>query len=379
MFEKMLAGDVTYERIRELGESPRGERLILARAHHEGLVGAQVVLKAVGEQADTRIRGRLEQQVRLASRLSHSAIGRVYGLHAHEGTLYAVMEYVEGDSVDSLFSDALLCGRYCSESLVLYVAAEVASALHHAHSLIHEHGAPPGILHRGLNAQRIRIGPRGEVKLMDFGLTRTGRPDRYTSSRSRLGGRGVYPSPEQILRQPLDGRSDLFALGLIMLELLTGQHLLWPMEDVDMRQLAKTLASLPTNSLTAVDTFVQEMHRRPLPATEELALLTHRARTLGFEDVEHVARNVPEPTRTILHTLLRREPAERYATAWELERALRERLRTLGHQGAAEITEEVFQLRAEAVGLPPEQLLTSLLGTEDRLLIADPDPLTTEP
>jgi hypothetical protein len=97
---------------------------------------------------------------------------------------------------------------------------------------------------------------------------------------------------------------------------------------VGLRQLGKDLAVLPQEALAAVDEFVQELaQRQQALAGQEPAPLIHRARSLGFEDVERVAREVPEPTRFILHKLLRPEPAERYATAGALERALRERLR----------------------------------------------------
>ncbi|HYI02911.1 serine/threonine-protein kinase [Hyalangium sp.] len=375
------AGEVSYEHVRELGEGARGERLLLARTHRKGRVGEQVVLKAVPPQAELKVRRRLEEEARMATRLSHPAIARLYALHEHAGTLYAVTEYVEGDSVDSVFNDALLCGRYCSEPFVLSVAAEVASALHHAHTLTDAKGASLGIIHRGLHPERIRIGPQGEVKLMDFGLSRSLLTGRQTSSLPRMGGRGVYSSPEQILRQPMDGRSDLFALGLVMLELLTGQHLLWLLEDVDLRRLGQDLAALPPETLAAVDEFVEELGRRQQTlAGEELAQLIHRARSLGFEDVERVAREVPEPTRFILHKLLRPEPAERYATAATLERALRERLRALGHHGAPDVAEEVFQIKAEAAGFARERLLPPLLeaATPD-VTALDPDQISTQP
>jgi serine/threonine protein kinase len=354
------AGGVTYEFIQELGAGPRGERLLLARARGPGHSAEQVILKSIPAQAEGRARRRLEEEARLATLLSHPGIARLYALHEHQSTLYAVMEYVQGDCVDSVFNDALLCGRYCSEPLVLWVAAEVASALHHAHTLTDARGVPLGIIHRGLHPQRIRLGPRGEVKLTDFGLARALLPGRETSSLPRLGGRGVYSSPEQILRQRMDGRSDLFALGLVMLELLTGQHLLWPLEDVDLRQLGTQLTTLPAATLAAVEDFVEQMGRRqPALVRGELAQLTHRASNLGFEDVEQVARELTEPTRFILHKLLRREPSQRYATAAELERALRERLRVLGHRGAPEVAEEAFQLKAEAAGFMPERMETT--------------------
>lgn len=371
--------EVSYEHLQELGEGPRGERLLLARVHRQGRVREQVVLKSVGAEASPKARRRLVEEAQLATRLSHPSIAHLYALHEHAGTLYAVTEYIEGDSVGALFNDALLCGRYCSETFVLHVGAEVASALHHAHTLTDARGAPLGIIHRGLHPDRIRISARGQVKLLDFGLARSLLSGRQTSSRARAGGRGVYASPEQILRQPMDGRSDLFALGLILLELLTGQHLLWRVEDVDLRQLGRDLAQLPPEALGAVEGFVQELgaHQHVL-AGQELAQLLQRVRSLGFEEVERAALEVPEPTRFILHKLLRPEPSERYANAAEVERALRERLRALGHRGASAVAEEVFQLKAEAAGLAQEWLLPRADAPASGAVL-DPDQVSTQP
>ncbi|KFE71130.1 serine/threonine protein kinase [Hyalangium minutum] len=371
--------EVSYEHLQELGEGPRGERLLLARVHRQGRVGEQVVLKTVAAEASPKARRRLVEEAQLATRLSHPAIARLYALHEHAGTLYAVTEYVEGDSVDALFNDALLCGRYCSETFVLHVGAEVASALHHAHTLTDARGAPLGIIHRGLHPDRIRIGPRGQVKLLDFGLARSQLSGRQTSSRARVGGRDVYASPEQILRRSMDGRSDLFALGLILLELLTGQHLLWREEEVDLRQLGKDLALLPPEALGAVEGFVQELGvRQHVLAGQELDQLLQRVRSLNFDEVERAAREVPEPTRFILHKLLRPEPSERYASAAELEQALRQRLRALGHRGASDVAEEVFQLKAEAAGLAREWLMP-LAAASDSDAGVDPDQVSTQP
>lgn len=103
--------------------------------------------------ADERIRQLLEEEVRLALRLSHPGIARVYGLHESKGVLFALQEYVEGRSLDAIYEDALFAGR-CSEPFVLYVAAEVATALHHAHTRPDETGHPLGMVHRDLHPQR---------------------------------------------------------------------------------------------------------------------------------------------------------------------------------------------------------------------------------
>jgi serine/threonine-protein kinase len=332
--------------------------MLLARPRNRGSIGGQVVIKMLSSLEDAKARKRLTEEVQLALRLSHPSIARVHGLHEQKGNLFAVLEHVEGRSLDALYYDALLAGRWCSEPFVLYVAAELAGALSHAHTLTDEAGQRLGVVHRDLHPQSIIVGPSGEVKLTDFGLATSRLAGRLATTLPRERGHGVYASPEQLLRRPVDARSDLFALGLVMLELLTGQHLFWLLEDVDLRQMVKDLKTLPPERLQMVEALVELLggvHGAAL-ARKDRQQMRERAKDYGFEDLERIAREVPEPTRFILHKLLRHEPGARYQTAAELEAALRERLRAVGPFGAREAAQEVFFLQAVAAGVPPEEV-----------------------
>jgi serine/threonine-protein kinase len=350
-------GDIAFEYLCELGKGPHGERVLLARPRNRGEVGGQVAIKVLSPMDDAKARKRLTEEVQLALRLSHPSIARVHGLHTQKGSLFAVLEYVEGRSLDALYYDALMAGRWCSEPFVLYVAAELAGALSHAHTLTDEAGQPLGVVHRDLHPQSIIVEPSGSVKLTDFGLATSRLAGRLATTLPRERGHVVYASPEQLLRRPVDARSDLFALGLVMLELLTGQHLFWLLEDVDLRQLVKRFAALSPEGRQAMDAVIDKLGalNGAALAREDREQMHERAKVYGFEDLERVAREVPEPTRFILHKLLRHEPGERYQTAAELEAALRERLRAVGPFGAREAAQEVLFLQAVAAGVPPEE------------------------
>jgi len=357
---------VAYEFLRDLGVGPHGEQQVLARPRLPEGPGTPVIIRTLGPAAEDGARARLEEETRVASMLEHPRIPRVHGLYPVAGSLYAVQEYVESRSLDELYTDALLCGIFCSERFVLHVAAEVASALHAAHTR--------GILHRELHPERIQLSTQGQVKLEGFGLA---------TSLSQAPAPVVYFSPEQLLQRPVEARSDLFSLGLIMLELLTGQHLYRRMEDVDLRGMGLSMAALSPGTLKIVEATVNELGRLHERARrhEGLAELTQRATSFDFEEVERLAREVPEPTRFILHKLLRPEPQERYGSAAELEWALRERLHALGPYGAREASEEAFLLQAQASGLA---LLDDMaLGEEDQELgpfpPGEPEEVTTQP
>jgi serine/threonine protein kinase len=371
------ADGISYEFIRDLGVGINGEQMMLARPRLQDGPGAPVVVKSLSLTADAQALERLEQEIRLAARLEHPGLTRVHGVHQAAGALYAVQEYMEGRSLDELYTDALLCGTYCSERFVLYVAAELTSALHAAHTLKDAQGQPLGIVHRDLHPERIRLSSEGQVKLGGFGLATSHLMEsRRASCLPQSVGPVVYASPEQLLQRPVDARADLFSLGLVMLELLTGQHLYRLLEDVDLRLMGLNLTELPSDKLQLIEATIEELGRlhRGGFQREALEQLAQRASSFDSGDVERLAQDLPEPTRFILHKLLRREPEERYGSAAELEQALRERLQWLGPYGTREATEEVFLLQAEALGL------AGMLPVEEEdVSPADADEVTTQP
>jgi len=375
-------GDVAYEFVRHLGQGPHGERVFLARPRHQRTLGGWVVVKRLGLLGDGKARKRLEEEVQLASRLTHPNIARVLGLHAHQGNLYAVSEYMEGDSLREASSYPMLCGRFASEAFALYVGAEVAAALHHAHTATDEAGRALAIVHRDLNPERIRLGTRGEVKLTDFGLATSRLAGRVASSLPSVKGEVFFASPEQLLRRPMDHRSDLFALGLVLLELLTGQHLFW-LSGVDLRELGTDMAALSPEAMELLREAVQqqvELHESESMTMQWEAQLALRARDFGPEDVEQAAHEVPEPTRAILHRLLRKEPAERFQTGAALEAALRGRLAVLGKPyGTKEAAEEVFLAKAESRGIVLEHDGKSVGVQSEVVPMRSEDEISTQP
>jgi serine/threonine-protein kinase len=375
-------GDIAYEFVRHLGLGPHGERVFLARPRHRRNVGGWVVVKRLSRLDDPKALKRLEEEVQLASRLTHPNIARVHGLHVYRENVYAVSEYVEGDSLREASSYPVMCGRFASEAFALYVGAEVAAALHHAHTATDEAGRALAIVHRDLNPERIRLGTRGEVKLTDFGLATSRLAGRVASSLPSVKGEVFFASPEQLLRRPVDHRSDLFALGLVLLELLTGQHLFW-LSEVDLRELGTEMAALSPESMELLREAVQqqaELQESEAMTMQWEAQLALRARSFGPQDVEQAARELPEPTRALLHRLLHKDPDERFQTGAELEAALRERLAELGQlYGAHEVAEEVLLAKAESRGIVLEKDGKPVGIQPEVVLMRNEDETSTQP
>lgn len=339
-------GRISYETLQDLGAGPHGERILLARQRTPEEVLGDVVLKMLPlptvTEALKRSRARLEDEVRLATYLDHPNIARVQGLHEARGALYVITECVSGRSLEGLIQLADMRGRCFSESFVLHVGASVAAALAHAHGRRDARGVPLGIVHRAIDPTRVRVSWSGRVKLTDFGLARAHLPGRRITSLPRARGDVFYASPEALLGGPEDARADLFMLGLTLLELATGRHL-FDAGDQGLRQL---WARVPRGDRARVRHAMARVKEEWLhPDPEELVT---RAATFVPEDVEAMVAGLSPALRRILHGLLRREPAERYTAALDVELEMRQRLRELGEYGGASAVRDIRQALMEA-------------------------------
>jgi len=160
-----------------------------------------------GNQA---ILDRFKQELLLAREVTHKNVIRIYDLGEAEGMKFITMEYVEGEDLRTLIHEQT---KLAPEEAV-EIMQQVCRALEAAHSV--------GIIHRDLKPQNIMRDKSGRILVMDFGLARTLEGDGMTQT-GALVGTMDYMSPEQALGKELDQRSDLFALGLIFYELLTGK------------------------------------------------------------------------------------------------------------------------------------------------------------
>ncbi|QRK09805.1 serine/threonine protein kinase [Archangium violaceum] len=163
------------------------------------------------------------REAELGSLLIHPNIVQVLDLGRHQGTVFLAMEFVDGMPLSSLLRR--LPARRLPPSAVAFLGAEVASALAYMHGRTGPRGEPLGLVHRDLNPPNILLSRIGEVKLSDFGIARAANQLSLTQAQT-VRGKAGYMAPEQAYGQALDGRTDLFALGLTLHEALTGERVL---------------------------------------------------------------------------------------------------------------------------------------------------------
>jgi serine/threonine-protein kinase len=169
------------------------------------------------------------REAELGSHLIHPNIVQVLDLGRHQGTLFLAMEFVDGMPLSSLLQR--LPGRKLPPAAVAYIGAELAGALAYLHGRTDSKGEPLGLVHRDINPPNVLVSHIGEVKLSDFGIARAKHGVSLTQAND-VKGKAGYMAPEQTQGAPVDGRADLFALGLTLHEALSGRPTLYGENEV---------------------------------------------------------------------------------------------------------------------------------------------------
>lgn len=173
-------------------------------------------------------------EAKLTARLVHPKIAQTFELGRVDDALFIAMEYVDGIDVLALLREFAARRRRIDAQLAAWIAHEVLDALDYAHNQMGEDGSRLAIVHRDISPSNVLLSIRGDIKLVDFGIARQQDPDRAHKSKSgMLKGKYGYMSPEQVIEQSLDARSDLFSVGVVLAELLTGRRLFAAANELD--------------------------------------------------------------------------------------------------------------------------------------------------
>jgi len=197
----------------------------VARARSEAggqrLLAVKAMLPELANDSDFRAMFLEEGQI--VRSIEHPNVVRVYGVGEDQGILYLAMEWVEGDSLRTLIRDAKK-GAAIPPELAVRILADTAGGLHAAHELRGWDGELRNIVHCDISPHNILVGTDGMPKLVDFGVANATIHSDFGNG-ERFKGKLGYMSPEQVRAEPLDRRSDVFALGIVLYELTTGERL----------------------------------------------------------------------------------------------------------------------------------------------------------
>jgi serine/threonine-protein kinase len=173
---------------------------------------------------DARFRGMLIAEARIASKMSHANICQVYELGETDGQLYIVMEYLEGITLLPLLRKASKEHAMLDFGLIGGVVQQATDALHYAHELRERTGETMGIVHRDVTPSNVFLTDAGVVKVLDFGIAKVKDASAQTQT-GTVKGKYAYMAPEQLRGTAVDRRADVFALGVVIYEMLALRRL----------------------------------------------------------------------------------------------------------------------------------------------------------
>jgi eukaryotic-like serine/threonine-protein kinase len=186
-------------------------------------------------------------EARILGMMHHPNVVQAYEFGEDGGTLYLALEYVEGPSLSKILRTLRAANRPMPPVMVAYIAREICRALDYVHRLENADGQRMDVVHRDVTPSNIMLTPAGGVKLLDFGVAKFATAAKSTRA-GTVKGKPAYLAPEQLEGKPIDGRVDLFALGIVMHEMLTLQHLFAGDSDL---HTAKKIMEMKIPSLTA--------------------------------------------------------------------------------------------------------------------------------
>jgi serine/threonine protein kinase len=213
-----------YEMIRKLAVGGMAE-LFLARVTGPMGFNKTLVLKRILPQlaGDPSFVEMFLREARLAAQLNHPHIVQIFDFGEAYGSYFLAMEYVDGPNLRVLLKTALAAGTPLPPTLCARLIASACEGLAFAHDFQDPAtGRPLGLIHRDISPENILVSRQGAVKLVDFGIAKTADQSPKTQS-GIVKGKLSYLSPEQVRSMPLDRRVDVYALGVVLYELLTGQ------------------------------------------------------------------------------------------------------------------------------------------------------------
>jgi eukaryotic-like serine/threonine-protein kinase len=305
-----------FELQRKLGAGGMAEVYLAKKRGAEGTYKLLVVKRILPEHAKSRrFRHMFVEEAHLATRLNHPNIVQVYEFNHHGDDLLLSMEFVEGVDLGKLMRAARKLGRKIPWWVSAFIVGEVAKGLHYAHERKDEGGLPLDIVHRDVSPQNVLISFGGVVKIADFGIASA---NLFREETGVLKGKFAYMSPEQARGERVDRKSDIYSLGVVFYEMLTGHSPYGALKEEALSEAVRHGAARPPAAL----------------------------------DPE-----VPPKLDAIVQKALARQPEDRYQTARELGAAI-----------ARALLEEQQLVEHTTV----EEVMGELLG-RDAMMAADPE------
>ena len=254
---------------------------LLGKLNFERLVAVKTILATYTH--DRQFGDMFLDEARIAARIDHENVARILEIGEDRGFLYYAMDLVDGQSLRKLHRDVKASGDPFPLGVALRVMADAAGGLHATHELRGADGQLLEVVHRDVSPQNLLVNVRGQVKLIDFGVAKARSRLTEETAAGILKGKLEYMAPEQTETQKIDRRADIYALGAVVYELLSGK----PVVDASEGKQLQALAALMSGK-----------QREPLPMA------------------------TPDAVRAVIDRAIAADPSQRFATADELRLAI---------------------------------------------------------
>jgi len=186
-------------------------------------------------------------EAKIAVQLQHANIAQIFDLGKVDDSFFIALEYVHGRDLRSIFDRMRNKAESLPIAMACYVTMQVCEGLDYAHNKRDAQGRELNLVHRDISPQNVLIGYEGECKLIDFGIAKAAGKASKTQA-GILKGKFGYMSPEQVRGLPIDKRSDIFAVGIVLYELLTGERLFIGESDFSTLEKVRNVEIQPPSS-----------------------------------------------------------------------------------------------------------------------------------
>jgi serine/threonine-protein kinase len=281
---------------------------------------------------DAAFRQMFLDEARIACAINHSNVATIVDVGEEAGTLFMVMEWVDGHSLHAMALALEPTGEPIPPGILLRIAADACGGLHAVHEARDRSGKALEIVHRDISPHNVLVDPQGQAKLIDFGVAKARNRMSETTNSGTLKGKVRYMAPEQAAAVPLDRRADIWALGAVLYRLIEG--------------------------------------RAPLEGETDLAVVK---RLLASAEPEPMRSDMPVPVVAAILKCLCPDRDERFATALELRGALEIAMRD------ANMTTTTADVAAFVAGRFREQTIVRHAKVTATLAVLDQKPSTVPP
>ena len=206
------------------------------------IVAIKKILAHVAE--DTDFISMFKDEAKITVQLQHANIGQVYELNKIGETYYIAMEYVPGKDVKTIWKHQRKLKQPLSIPLACYIVQNMCEGLDYAHRKKDNYGVDLKIVHRDVSPQNVLVSWEGEVKVIDFGIAKAAGKASKTQA-GILKGKFGYMAPEQVRGTPIDQRADVFAIGIVLYELLTGKRAFKAESDFSLLEMVRNVELTP--------------------------------------------------------------------------------------------------------------------------------------